>query len=60
MIRAAHTTSEEEARKWEEELMEEFPGYTIQSDPLSLSVSCHIGKGSVAVTVIQLVGEYDG
>lgn len=59
VIRAAHTTSEEEARKWEEELMEEFPGYTIQSDPLSLSISCHIGKGSVAVTVIQQVGEYD-
>ena len=32
------------------ELAEEFPGYEIHMDPLSLSVACHIGPGSLALT----------
>ena len=34
-----------------DELMEKFPNHNIIIDPLSLSVSCHIGPGSLAVTV---------
>lgn len=31
------------------ELEQEFPGFDINVDPLSLSVACHIGPGSLAV-----------
>lgn len=46
----AHTDNEEEAKKWRAELEEEFPGYAIHIDPLSLSVACHIGPGALALT----------
>lgn len=46
----AHTQNEEEAVKWREELAEEFPGYEIHIDPLSLSIACHIGPGALALT----------
>lgn len=59
VLHAAHTTSEEEAEKWLEELMEEFPGYKIEIDPLSLSISCHIGRGSVAVAVSKHPAHYE-
>lgn len=49
-IAMAHTKNEEEAKKWREELAEEFPGYDIHIDPLSLSVACHIGPGALALT----------
>lgn len=56
---AAHTCEAEEAAEWKKELEEAFPGYDIHMDPLSLSVSCHIGPGAkaVAVTKILHVGE---
>lgn len=46
----AHTQNEEEAMNWREELAEEFPGYEIHIDPLSLSIACHIGPGALALT----------
>lgn len=46
----AHTRNEEEAFKWREELAQEFPGYEIHIDPLSLSIACHIGPGALALT----------
>lgn len=49
-IAMAHTQNEEEAAKWREELAEEFPGYEIHIDPLSLSIACHIGPGALALT----------
>lgn len=45
----AHTKNQEEAEAWRAELAEEFPGYEIHIDPLSLSVACHIGPGSLAL-----------
>ena len=51
LIAASHTLSDEEAAAWLEEIREEFPGREIHMDPLSLSVACHIGPGSSAVTV---------
>lgn len=49
-IAMAHTQNEEEAKLWCEELQEEFPGYEIHIDPLSLSIACHIGPGALALT----------
>lgn len=46
----AYTCEEEEAMKWKEELQEKFPEHEITHvDRLSLSVSCHIGPGAIAV-----------
>lgn len=52
-IHGAYTCSDEEAKEWQEELMDKFPGYDIRMDRLSLSVACHIGPGSRAVTCIK-------
>lgn len=47
----AYTGNLEEAEEWKQEIHEKFPQYEIMSSPLSLSVACHIGHGSLAVTV---------
>ncbi|XCP83638.1 DegV family protein [Roseburia hominis] len=52
---AAHTCKAEEAAEWKKELEAEFPGYDIHMDPLSLSVSCHIGPGAKAVAVTKIL-----
>ncbi len=49
-IHAAYTKNLEAAEEWTQELMAAFPGHEIVMDPLSLSVSCHIGPGALAVT----------
>ena len=48
-IMIAHTQNYDAALAFREELLEVFPGYDILIAPLSLSVSCHIGPGSLAV-----------
>ena len=48
-LMAAYTCGEDEAMQWKKEIEARFPGYNIHMDPLSLSVSCHIGAGSVAI-----------
>lgn len=52
---AAYTCSAEEAKSWKEELEDRFPNYTIDMDPLSLSVACHIGPGALAVACAKEV-----
>lgn len=48
-IAVAHTENIEEAEKFKEELIEQFPDIEFTFvDPLSLSVSCHIGPGALA------------
>ena len=47
----AHTQNEEAVKVFKDEIQAQFPDYPIIAvDPLSLSVSCHIGPGSLAVT----------
>ena len=53
VISVAHTQNQEAAEKFKEELLQEFPGKEIWVDPLSLSVSCHIGPGALACTVTK-------
>ena len=48
-IMIAHTNNYEAALAFREELLLVFPGYDIYIAPLSLSVSCHIGPGCLAV-----------
>lgn len=49
-LQIAHTENEEAANILKEELQKEFPDYPIYVDHLSLSVSCHIGPGALAIT----------
>ncbi len=49
----AYTCSEEDAKVWREEIHAKFPQYDIVEAPLSLSVACHIGPGSIAVTCMK-------
>lgn len=51
-ISVAHTRNEKEAQKFKKELQKEFPKLNFHFvDPLSLSVSCHIGPGALAVAI---------
>lgn len=47
----AYSGNPEEAEDWKNELAEAFPGQTFHMDPLSLSVSCHIGHGALAAAI---------
>lgn len=48
-LQIAHTENEDAANQLKEELAVHFPGYPIYVDHLSLSVSCHIGPGALAI-----------
>ena len=48
-IFVAYTKDKETALDIKAQLLEAFPGQDIDVDPLSLSVACHIGPGSLAV-----------
>lgn len=47
-LQIAHTASPEAAENYKKDIMEQFPGYDIHIDALSLSVACHIGPGALA------------
>lgn len=50
-VSVAHTQNEQEALKFAEEIKLAFPKLKFNFvDPLSLSVSCHIGPGALAIT----------
>ncbi len=50
----AHTNNEEEAMKFRDEVEAAFPGYNVGIvAPLSLSVSCHIGDGALALAATR-------
>lgn len=51
----AYTCDKETAAEWRSEVEQAFPGYEILEDPLSLSVACHIGPGSMAITCMKKV-----
>ena len=55
-IGVAHTKNEAEANLFAEELRAAFPTVPINHiDPLSLSVSCHIGPGSLACGLMRVI-----
>ena len=51
-IEIAHTENAAEAENFKEDILKmwpEYPAENIVTDHLSLSVSCHIGPGSLAI-----------
>jgi len=54
VISVAHTQNEKEALKLKEEILRTIPNVKFRFvDPLSLSVSCHIGPGALAIAICK-------
>ena len=52
VVSVAHTQNEQEAIKFKQEIINELPNLKFAYiDPLSLSVSCHIGPGALAAAL---------
>lgn len=54
-LEMAYTYDLDAANKFKDEVQEAFPGFEIHMDPLSLSVSCHIGPGALAVACCKKI-----
>ncbi len=52
---AVTTGSQEETESWRQEVAAQFPDYEVRADYLSLSVTCHIGPGSLALAYAKNV-----
>ena len=48
-LQIAYTYDREAAEQFKEQVLEAFPGFDVHMDPLSLSIACHIGPGSLAL-----------
>lgn len=57
VISIAHTNNPKEAEIFKEEAQERFPNHKIFINPLALSISCHIGPGSLAITASKAIVE---
>jgi DegV family protein with EDD domain len=56
VLSVAHTNNVEEAEIFMEEIKAAFPNIPVHfCDPLSLSVSCHIGAGALAVGISRII-----
>jgi DegV family protein with EDD domain len=58
-LEVAYTYDLAAARAFQSEVQEAFPGMDIHMDPLSLSVSCHIGPGALAVACSKKIPELE-
>lgn len=54
-LQIAYTHDRAAAEQFRTEVEAEFPGYGIHIDPLSLSVACHIGPGSLALACCKKI-----
>lgn len=58
-LEMAYTYDLEAAENFKKEVQEAFPGMEIRMDPLSLSISCHIGPGALAVACSRKIPELE-
>ncbi len=56
-LAVAHSNNLEAAKEFAEEIKNEFPNCEIYIDSLPLSISCHIGPGSLAIACSKIVPE---
>jgi fatty acid-binding protein DegV len=59
-LEIAYTKDRGAADEFRSEVEKAFPGMEIEVDPLSLSVSCHIGSGALAVACSKKIPELEG
>ena len=55
-LELAYTYDLEAAKQFKEEVQAQFPDHEIVMNPLSLSVSCHIGPGALAIACSHKIG----
>jgi len=55
ILYAVSTCDAEETENWRQEIAEYFPKYEVKADYLSLSVTCHIGPGALALGYAKVV-----
>jgi len=55
ILYAVSTCDAEETENWRQEIAEYFPNYEVKADYLSLSVTCHIGPGALALGYAKVV-----
>jgi DegV family protein with EDD domain len=56
-LAAAYAGNPEEAQEWAKLIQETYPQFDFHMDPLSLSVSCHIGYGALAIAASCYIPE---
>ena len=56
-LEMAYTHNFEDAENFKKEVQEVFPGMEITMNPLSLSISCHIGPGALAIACSKKIPE---
>ena len=56
-LEIAYTYDREAAKQFRDEVNEYFPDHEIVINPLSLSVSCHIGPGALALATSHRIGD---
>lgn len=54
-LQIAYSHDRAAALAWSEEVAAAFPGYEIHMAPLSLSIACHIGPGSLALACCKKI-----
>lgn len=54
-VYAVSTCDEEDTELWRQEVQNRFPEYDVKAEYLSLSVTCHIGPGAIAVAYAKNV-----
>lgn len=57
LLQMAYTGTDEEIRDFYAEVKDIYPEHDIFIDPLSLSISCHIGPGAIAIACTQKIIE---
>lgn len=57
LIKGAYTCDEKAAAQWRKTISARFPKHKVSLDPLALSISCHIGFGSMAVVCMKVQPE---
>ena len=50
--------SDDEVNAWRKEIEASFPKFKLKADPLSLSIGCHIGPGSLAIACAKITKPY--
>ena len=54
-LQIAYTYDRAVAEQFKEQVLQALPGFDVHMDPLSLSIACHIGPGSLALACSQKI-----
>ena len=54
-LQIAYTYDKGAAEQFKEQVLQALPGFDVHMDPLSLSIACHIGPGSLALACSQKI-----